>query len=105
MYFKIPILYILYIAVSCGEPDNGTFSMIVGIYGIVYLNSVHYECITGHGHLSGDIVRNCQQNGSWSGSPLVCESELFYLHTKFLIIVFYSKAVQLIAYTYNSISD
>ncbi|XP_071128123.1 uncharacterized protein [Mytilus edulis] len=59
--------------VSCGEPDNGTFSMIVGIYGIVYLNSVNYECITGHGHLSGDIVRNCQQNGSWSGSPLVCE--------------------------------
>ncbi|XP_063431747.1 uncharacterized protein LOC134714436 [Mytilus trossulus] len=59
--------------VPCGDPDNGTFSMIVVITGTVYLNSVNYECINGYGHLSGDDVRNCQQDGTWNGSVLICE--------------------------------
>ncbi|CAC5384975.1 CSMD [Mytilus coruscus] len=59
--------------VPCGEPDNGTFSTIVSISGIVYLKSVNYECITGYGHQSGDDIRYCQQNRTWSGSALVCE--------------------------------
>ena len=36
--------------------------------------SATYTCNTGYEHASGDLVRTCQANESWSGTKLECQS-------------------------------
>lgn len=59
---------------TCGEPDdivNGT----VNVTGTAYNNTALYACYVGYHVASGrgDLIIQCLENGTWSGTPPVCE--------------------------------
>ncbi len=61
-------------AVDCGEPGHGANADKQGsVY--TYNNTVTYSCPIGYEVQSGDTVRICQENGNWSGTPLLCSSK------------------------------
>lgn len=37
--------------------------------------SVLYACSPGYRHVSGDLIQRCLKDGSWSGTPPLCEGK------------------------------
>ena len=65
-------------AINCSQlqdPTNGA----VDVLGISFGSSALYTCNTGlafPGHNRGNVIqRQCQANGTWSGSEPVCEGK------------------------------
>lgn len=67
------IIYICFISViTCHAPDNGTHSNIASQTGDAVDDVVHYNCDYAHNLTSGNLMRTCQLNGTWDGSPPMC---------------------------------
>ena len=62
------------LVVNCGMPDNGTNTNRIGSE-YIYRKNVTDGCILGYEVQSGDEIRTCQANGSWTGTPLICSSK------------------------------
>ncbi len=66
------------LVVDCGEPGNGTNADRQGsVY--TYNHTVTYSCPAGYEEQSGDTLRICQENGSWSGVSLICSGKCVWL--------------------------
>jgi len=63
-----------FLAISCGMPDNGTFSYISSPRGTYFKDIVNYACEVGYGELSGNLHRFCQSDQTWNGNALICKS-------------------------------
>jgi len=72
-------------AAMCTDPGdvaNATTNLI----GISPGSSVIYTCNTGYKVSSGDVVRRCKYEGTWSGMPPVCSRKKYFLkENKYLI--------------------
>ena len=65
MYFLVP-------CPSLDNPNNGTVSCSLGDDGVPsYEDTCTFTCDTGY-ELTGNDTRTCQNDGSWSGSDIVC---------------------------------
>ena len=63
--------------VDCGRlsaPENGLLAIDSTTFGSV----VTYGCVEGY-NITGDQMRMCTGNGSWSGQDPVCQSEFVFL--------------------------
>lgn len=47
--------------------------------GRVVGSQASYSCDTGFEITKGDIIRSCQGDYTWSGSPAVCERKIHYM--------------------------
>ena len=82
------ILPYLIIATDCGEPINGTNADRQGSEH-TYNHNVTYNCKVGYKVQSGDTVRICQENGSWSGASLNCSSKYYDFYLKIILLEIY----------------
>jgi len=48
--------------------------------GTNYSDTITYTCIFGYEKIYGNLVRTCQANKNWSGSPPVCCKYHLILH-------------------------
>ncbi len=73
---KINIFHVdyLFIAISCGSPDNGTNAVQSG--SMSYGDVAMYTCLIGYKATKGNTSRTCQPDGNWTGSPLQCAGNL-----------------------------
>ena len=71
MNFRVLLFFL---AISCGMPDNGTFSYISSLSGTYFKDIVNYTCEDGYGELSGNSHRFCQSDKTWNGIALICKS-------------------------------
>ena len=69
-------IYISFLGVSCGDP-GWPLNANRRATGFKYQDTVTYTCFSGYTNVSGSNVRTCQDDKSWSGTILVCDSELF----------------------------
>ena len=70
-----PFLYVLYVEVSCGQPDAPHNGSVDASAGTSFGDVARYSCDTGY-MLIGTAERTCQADGRWSGSVPTCKSEL-----------------------------
>ncbi len=66
---------ILFAAVSCGTPSEGTHCSRAG-NDFTFSKKVTYSCDTGYEVLSGDDTRTCQANKTWTGQPIICSRNI-----------------------------
>ena len=71
---KWPFLYVLYVGVSCGQPDDPSNGRVDTSAGTSFGDVARYSCDTGYTR-NGPAERTCQADGQWSGSAPTCESE------------------------------
>ncbi|XP_074662866.1 CUB and sushi domain-containing protein 1-like [Tubulanus polymorphus] len=57
---------------GCREPVKGAHT-ITNTTGDLHWDQITATCLTGYRRVSGDYVRFCNANNTWTGSPLVCE--------------------------------
>ena len=65
------LLLLIFPVVVCpplSDPVNGAVSVPDASFGGV----ATYTCNTGY-DLTGAVIRSCQIDGSWSGTPPICE--------------------------------
>ena len=65
-------IYLFIAAKNCGNPGNIVNGTKSGI-SYYYPDTVTYSCNNGFQKISGDAIRTCQDDGSWSGTAPVCE--------------------------------
>ncbi|VDI66532.1 CUB and sushi domain-containing protein [Mytilus galloprovincialis] len=58
--------------VKCPNPSAVVSVTILVQTGSNYLDTITYQCITGHELSSGNLVRTCKEGKLWDGSPPVC---------------------------------
>ncbi|XP_062598349.1 uncharacterized protein LOC134259761 [Saccostrea cucullata] len=58
--------------IPCPDAEPAILGTYNGTYNKWYRENVTYVCNAGHDILSGDSVRTCQANATWSGTPLEC---------------------------------
>ncbi|XP_071138545.1 beta-2-glycoprotein 1-like [Mytilus edulis] len=59
--------------VTCPDLAPVNFATITAETGKNYRGKITYACKTGNALKSGDLIRQCQDDKAWSGSPPVCE--------------------------------
>lgn len=72
MHEHLTVHSFLNVAVDCGtlfSPDNGTISLT----GTTFMNTATYSCSVGYTLINGDQVRECQPDGTWSGTQPTCQ--------------------------------
>ena len=57
--------------VSCGTPPVVSHTSNVNT-GTDHSDTITYTCLSGYEKTSGNLVRTCQADKNWSGSPPVC---------------------------------
>lgn len=63
-FFLVPIVCAVSETVPFATgPTNGSYN---------HLEKITYSCNIGYEMQSGDLERICQDDGTWSGSPVVC---------------------------------
>ena len=91
--------------VNCGQlqaPTNG----IVRVSGSTEGSTATYSCISGYS-LVGNILRQCQSNGEWSGTQPFCErdsklySYRYHIHTYKLRTYKHITYINTYIHTYN----
>lgn len=60
--------------ISCKEPTTSANVQRIGS-DFQYGSSIRYTCHSGYEHKSGDMVRTCQEDGTWSGKDPICGCE------------------------------
>ena len=61
---------------TCAAPASVPFSSRLPNQATYeYSTSISYTCDTGYSHTSGDLLRTCQANTTWSGTEPVCMSK------------------------------
>lgn len=65
-------LIIIKAPVKCPNPSAVVSVTILVQTGSNYLDTITYQCITGHELSSGNLVRTCKEGKLWDGSPPVC---------------------------------
>ena len=82
-YLRFTLIIILFSEVSCGEPGdikNGTKNG----KSYLYQDQVTYTCNDGYGITTGDAVRTCGENRTWSGKKPECgRNHLYYFIINF----------------------
>lgn len=69
------LLHILSISVSGCLPVNVTNGHYIPNNEVFNFNDIiSYSCDIGYNRTTGDETRNCQNDGSWSGTLLTCSS-------------------------------
>ena len=66
----------MYSAVSCGVAPDISNASKTPTAEISYPNLVTYSCNSGYTPVSGNLSRNCQENGTFSGDPPVCKGKM-----------------------------
>ncbi|XP_052076547.1 sushi, von Willebrand factor type A, EGF and pentraxin domain-containing protein 1-like isoform X2 [Mytilus californianus] len=66
------------VPVSCPGPGNGQFTEEQTYSSYSFSETITYSCIKGYKIQSGDLIRSCQADGTWSGSSPVCKMSLEY---------------------------
>ena len=66
----------LYFSVNICTVPNVTNATPVPASSVDYDSNVTYTCENGYSHTSGDLTRSCNADGSLTGTPPVCTSEL-----------------------------
>ena len=69
----------IFITVTCPMPLQVANTVNNPTEPVSYPDSVTYTCNPGYTHVSGDLTRNCQPDGTWSGIPPVCQGRLISL--------------------------
>ena len=65
---------------NLSTPTNGNASCSSGRVGVGYEgDTCNFICNTGY-ELTASDTRTCQNDGSWSGTDIVCRRGKFYLH-------------------------
>ena len=65
-------MYDLVLCPSLTNPNNGVMTCSLGDDGVLsYEDICSFTCNTGY-ELTGSGTRNCQSDGNWSGSEIVC---------------------------------
>ena len=59
---------------TCLEPPTVDNAMVTG-NDYTYEGQLTYTCNIGYTVTTGDLVRECQADGTWSGDPPVCSGE------------------------------
>ncbi|VDI61264.1 Hypothetical predicted protein [Mytilus galloprovincialis] len=59
--------------IACPDLAPVNFTTITAETGTNYQDNITYACNTGYELKSGDLIRECLADESWSGSPPVCE--------------------------------
>ena len=68
----IVVSFLLVSCPSLSDPSNGVISCSLGDDGVAsYEDTCSYICNTGY-ELTGSNSRNCQSDGTWSGSDPTC---------------------------------
>ncbi len=62
-------------AVNCGMPRDGIHSNRSGD-DFTYNKTVNYTCETGHEVSSGNAIRTCQADKTWTGHELNCSCNI-----------------------------
>ena len=87
------VIYFINTGVSCGEPPSQPLTTR-HVTGHLYRDTVTYSCIQGHYVSSGTATRTCQHDRTWSGSPPVCSSKVFFLFFCYKIPVFKNRTAE-----------
>ena len=75
-YVNIMLFLQFYIAIDCGildDPANGE----VSVSSTTFNSTAIYSCNTGY-TVTGDDMRECLENGLWSGSEPLCTRKCLY---------------------------
>ena len=72
--YWIKLLFCFFLAIDCGVPEGIGNGLVDFSLGTRYNSNSVYSCLLGY-RLTGDSVRSCQDNRTWSGDVPVCESE------------------------------
>ncbi|XP_052102617.1 sushi, von Willebrand factor type A, EGF and pentraxin domain-containing protein 1-like isoform X1 [Mytilus californianus] len=59
--------------VTCSHPVHSTYVQSIPVVTYVYKDVVTYQCVVGHMLGSGDLIRECQANGTWTGDQPHCK--------------------------------
>ncbi|XP_063416133.1 uncharacterized protein LOC134697776 [Mytilus trossulus] len=72
---KLPSIQSSITLVDCIITGNEVpFAKVPAIRSYGYMESITYDCITGYEIQSGNVVRFCDADGTWSGETPVCEN-------------------------------
>ena len=66
----------LYFSVNTCTVPTVTNATAVPASSVDYDSNVTYTCVDGYSHTAGDLTRSCNADGSLTGTPPVCTSEL-----------------------------
>ncbi|XP_071170531.1 P-selectin-like [Mytilus edulis] len=59
--------------VQCSNPVHGTYVQSIPDIIYEYRDVVTYQCVVGYMLGSGDLIRECQANGTWTGDQPHCK--------------------------------
>ena len=73
-------LFILFLAVTCSKLSPPTNGELLGCNTIemLYNTVCRFSCQEGF-EAKGSVVRRCTENGTWSGTDLVCTGNYYFL--------------------------
>ena len=60
--------------VSCGDLGYDPVAVIHVTGGILFQDNITHKCNTGYELVGGDVMRRCQADKTWSGTPINCTS-------------------------------
>jgi hypothetical protein len=63
-----------FLVISCGNPGTPSNAQVVFSDGLVFSNSIVYECREGY-YATGLLSRHCSVNGTWTGNDPECTGE------------------------------
>ena len=72
----------MFLVIDCGDPDGGNTSIPTGssrsLSSTQYLGTAAYSCNNGYEYESGSLLRQCQADKTWSGTPVKCKGRIWW---------------------------
>ena len=72
---------------SCGNPSKGSHTVEITNTGTGYGDIIEVECDAGYELDSGDLLRECQADKSWSGEVPVCSGKFVIIRSKQEVVI------------------
>jgi len=66
------------VVVTCGPPAP-IADATANTSAVAYMTKITYTCLPGFVHVSGQLTRQCQADGRWSGKPPSCRGMWYML--------------------------